>query len=148
MPMRPPRHDPRAAFKGVPVHNPKTNRQQGRYLHTGSSQWRAIRKAQLERFPLCECGQPANEVDHIKGDTSRNLIGIDLSSKCKECHSVKTARDEHFKRTGKHLPVKGCDADGYPLDPAHGWNEKSLGRLDSRHDLPSSRARPQDLSDG
>lgn len=67
-------------------------------MHTDTAQWRAIRTAQLERFPLCaHCGQPANEVDHIEGDTSRNLIGIDLQSLCKPCHSRKTLAERDGK---------------------------------------------------
>jgi 5-methylcytosine-specific restriction endonuclease McrA len=118
------------------VHNPKPSRQQGRYLHTGSAQWRAIRKAQLEQFPLCaDCGQPANEVDHIEGDTSRNVIGVDLASLCKPCHSLRTSGGDRNR---------GCDANGNPLDPNHHWNrERSLGRFDSRHVAQPSRTRPQ-----
>lgn len=92
-------------------------RQKARYLTTSSARWRAIRKAQLERFPLCaHCGEPANEADHIESDTSRNVVGVDLQSLCKPCHSRKTAG----------LGVRGCDADGWPLDPNHRW-KKSLG---------------------
>ena len=101
-------------------------RQKRRYLRTDSAQWRAIRKAQLERFPLCEdCNGPANEVDHNTNDTSRNLIGVELSSLCKPCHSYRTAARE------RGLPmVRGCDANGFPLDPNHPWNtEKSLEGL-------------------
>lgn len=109
-------------------------RNRARYLPTNCAQWRAIRAAQLERFPLCEhCGEPANEVDHREGDTSKNLIGLDLASLCKPCHSSKTAG-------GK---VKGCDADGRPLDPGHHWNEKSLDGLSPRSDAPPSRAQPR-----
>jgi 5-methylcytosine-specific restriction endonuclease McrA len=62
-------------------------------------QWQAIRKAQLERYPLCaHCGLPANEVDHIEGDTSKNIIGIDLQSLCKPCHSRKTGLDRMKNR--------------------------------------------------
>lgn len=103
--------------------NPATERQRRRYLHTGSAQWRAIRKLQLERFPLCEdCERAglvtaAHEVDHNTGDTSRNMIGIELSSLCKPCHSSRTARRERGLPT-----VIGCDADGWPLCPNHYWN--------------------------
>jgi 5-methylcytosine-specific restriction endonuclease McrA len=66
-------------------------RHRRRYLSLNTVQWRAIRKAQLERFPLCaHCGQPANEVDHIENDSRKNLIGRDLQSLCKSCHSRKT----------------------------------------------------------
>lgn len=100
---------------------PTYDRQSTRYLHTGSKQWRSIRRAQLERFPLCEdCNEPANEVDHNTGDTSRNLIGIELSSLCKPCHSRRTAARER----GEVPRIIGCDVDGWPLDPNHPWNDE------------------------
>lgn len=109
--------------------NPATERQRRRYLHTGSARWRAIRRLQLERFPLCEdCHRDglvtvANEVDHNTGDTSRNLVGIELSSLCKSCHSSRTARRE------RGLPsVIGCDVDGWPLCPNHAWSKFSQNR--------------------
>ncbi len=90
-------------------------RQRARYLPTNSARWRAIRAAQLERFPLCaHCGEPANEVDHIAGDTSRNAIGTELQSLCKPCHS---------RKTNGH-GIVGCDVNGWPLDPAHHWQRR------------------------
>ena len=89
------------------------DRQRSRYLHTGSARWREIRKLQLQRFPVCEdCERDgmvtvANEVDHNTGDTARNLIGIELSSLCKSCHSRRTARRERGLPT-----VIGCGVDG------------------------------------
>ena len=129
MPMRPPKHDPHAWMKGrnIPVHKP-ASRQQGRFLHTGSKQWRTIREVQLQRFPLCEdceaigVSTPATEADHNTNDTSRNMVGVELSSLCKPCHSTRTARRERGLPT-----VYGCDVDGLPLDPNHPWRrEKSL----------------------
>lgn len=89
--------------------------QRDRYLHTGAKQWRAIRATQLALYPLCEdCGQLANEVDHNTNDTSRNLVGVELSSLCKPCHSRRTVR-----RMRGLTAVVGCDADGMPHDPLH-----------------------------
>ncbi len=67
----------------------------------------------------------ATDVDHSDNDASNNersnLVGL-----CHQHHSEKTARHEHYKRTGVWLPVKGCDVHGMPLDPNHAWNrEKS-----------------------
>ena len=113
------------------------DRQATRYLHTGSVQWRAIRKAQLERFPLCQdCNGVAREVDHNTGDTSQNRIGVDLSSLCKPCHSTRTAT----RQRGREPIIRGCDVNGWPLDPSHPWNkEKSL------ETEPDWHARPVDL---
>ena len=95
------------------------NRQRDRFLHTGSKAWSTIRQAQLARYPQCEdCGELAIEVDHNTNDTSRNLVGVELSSLCKPCHSRRTARRM------RGLPaIAGCDADGLPLDPLHPWNK-------------------------
>lgn len=100
----------------------------GRTLALNSAAWRKLRALVLREQPICpECermGQytAANEVDHIDNDASNNdrsnLIGL-----CKTHHSQKTARHEHFKRTGQWLPVKGCDINGIPLDPNHHWNK-------------------------
>ena len=145
MPAKLPTHRPAKAVPDARVKEQDRARHAGRYLPYRGKQWQSIRRAQLERFPLCAvCGVAANEVDHIERDTSKNVIGVDLASLCKSCHSYKTADDEFFARTGKHLPVKGCDIHGWPLDPHHHWNrEKSLGRLDRNTDTQASRAQPR-----
>lgn len=80
------------------------DRQRRRMLPTNSSQWRKIRKAQLEREPLCEdCGAAANEVDHRNGDTFNNLPS-NLASKCKPCHSAKTWRENREQLAGGDTP--------------------------------------------
>lgn len=104
-----------------------TDRQRRRFLHTGSAQWRAIRKQVLDREPLCRIckaigwATPATEVDHIHGDTADNRLDS-LQPLCKRCHSEKTERDEHYRTTGEWKPLKGCDANGWPIDPRHSWN--------------------------
>jgi hypothetical protein len=63
----------------------------------------------------------ATEVDHIDNDPTNNTRG-NLQSLCKPCHSAKTMAELH----GRAITVKGCDANGMPLDPHHPWNvEKS-----------------------
>jgi 5-methylcytosine-specific restriction endonuclease McrA len=106
MPAKIKQHQPNRLLPDHQQRQRARERQGRRFLPTWSAQWRAIRKAQLERFPLCvDCGEPANEVDHIEGDTSRNLVGIDLASRCKPCHSRKTAGGS---------VARGCDVDGTP----------------------------------
>jgi 5-methylcytosine-specific restriction protein A len=79
---------------------PAVYRQQARLLPTNSAEWRRIRAAQLEAEPLCrECAKrgyvrAANEVDHIEGDTTKNVVMVDLQSLCKPCHSRKTAAED------------------------------------------------------
>ena len=93
-------HRPRRPLANTVLNEQKRRRESKRFLHTGSAQWRAIRKAQLEREPLCrDCGAPANEVDHINGDTANNLPS-NLASMCKSCHSAKTWRENHGQLTG------------------------------------------------
>ena len=101
--------------------NAATERQRRRFLHTGSAQWRAIREQVLGREPLCrDCAAgghvtPATEVDHQDNDTANNALS-NLAPLCKPCHSHRTAcRDAGTL-------FKGCDVNGYPLDPRHPWN--------------------------
>jgi len=56
----------------------------------------------LARDPLCNCNQPATEVDHIVpksaggSDSMENLQGL-----CKPCHSRKTAYEGRWEHTSK-----------------------------------------------
>jgi hypothetical protein len=63
----------------------------------------------------------ATDVDHIDNDPTNNERS-NLASLCHACHSAKTMAELH----GRTVTVKGCDANGMPLDPRHPWNlEKS-----------------------
>lgn len=87
-----------------------------------TQRWLRVRKRQLAREPLCrECGQPATDVDHI---TPRSRGGApydpgNLQSLCASHHSIKTSA---FDTQGKDWTARGCDENGYPLDPTHPWN--------------------------
>lgn len=71
--------------------------------------WRRVRAAVLADDPFCyACGEPANEVDHIDGD-SRNNRRENLRSACKPCHSRRTARDQGFARVSSRPPIAGTD---------------------------------------
>jgi 5-methylcytosine-specific restriction enzyme A len=96
-----------------------------RHPFYNSAAWKKIRLAKLARNPLCEkclCIK-ATDVDHIcsirtGGDP---LAWDNLQSLCHACHSAKTF---FIERMGKdRVPVKGCRADGTPLDPLHHWNK-------------------------
>lgn len=119
--------------------NAATERQRRRFLNTGSKQWRAIRQMVLDREPLCRYCKargivtPATEVDHIHRDTSDNRLEA-LQPLCKSCHSEKTAAEAEGRL------MKGCDVNGYPLDPRHPWNAN-----ENRHD-PGRRSTPPQLS--
>ncbi len=101
---------------------------------TRGRRWMAIRKRILARDPTCrECRKHGRTalaivVDHVKGlaeggtDDEDNLQGL-----CGDCHDAKTAA-EAARAQGRPPPrVKGCDADGNPLDPDHAWNRPRLG---------------------
>ena len=115
--------------------NAATERQRRRFLHTGSKQWRAIRQMVLDREPLCRYCKargivtPATEVDHIHRDTSDNRLEA-LQPLCKSCHSEKTAAEVEGRM------MKGCDVNGWPIDPRHPWNIESsnVSREENRHD--------------
>jgi 5-methylcytosine-specific restriction endonuclease McrA len=86
--------------------NEQTRRRQAsRFLATNSAQWRKIRKAVLEREPLCRsCGAAANEVDHIDGNTANNLPS-NLAALCKPCHSAKTIAENRGELSRHDTPA-------------------------------------------
>ena len=61
----------------------------------------------------------ATVVDHIephKGDPELFWDEDNWQGLCKPCHDGAKAE---LERTGR---IRGCDADGLPLDPGHHWN--------------------------
>lgn len=90
--------------------------------------WQRIRAQRLrDDKGLCRyCKQmgrivPAVVVDHIKAHRGDRELAFDYDntqSLCADCH------DRHAQAKDKGLPVAGCDADGYPLDPTHPWGDK------------------------
>ena len=125
--------------------------------------WKRLRRAKLDAQPTCEpCSTAgrltiANTVDHRVPISAGGpaLPGLDgLTSMCGPCHSAKTARGSEAGavRTARALqPRRGCDADGWPLDPAHPWNGgKSLGADASKTAVPlhAQLVSDRDGSDG
>ena len=90
-----------------------------------SRAWRKRAMRQLADEPMCRiCASQrrvtaATVADHIephRGDSEQFWNGS-LQSLCAPCHSgPKQVQD----RTGV---LRGCDADGTPLDPGHPWRE-------------------------
>ena len=74
------------------------------------SNWQRIRKAHLKKHPTCvDCGNRATEVDHAiplaNGGTNDES---NLRSRCKSCHSRKTARlDGGFGNAKRIIRGKG-----------------------------------------
>jgi 5-methylcytosine-specific restriction enzyme A len=92
-----------------------------------TQRWQRLRKLKLQLHPLCEVClrvgriEPAFAVDHRKpinagGDPYPALDA--LASLCERCHNSKT-RSEQLGETDWF--TKGCDVNGYPLDPRHPW---------------------------
>jgi 5-methylcytosine-specific restriction protein A len=94
------------------------------WYHT--TQWRALRKMQLDEFPLCifclHIGRevPANTVDHKiehKGNWDLFIDRNNHQSLCASCHSK-------FKKIQEKSGILlGCDINGVPVDSNHLWNK-------------------------
>lgn len=90
-----------------------------------TKRWHRLRWYQLQGEPLCRfCAAlghvtEATVVDHKKphkGDEELFFDPDNLQSLCKTCHDSTKQRQE------KSGYLAGCDADGWPLDPASHWN--------------------------
>ena len=87
--------------------------------------WKRAREAQLHRQPLCElCLErhrttEAKVVNHRqphKGNMTLFLDPENLQSACAPCHDGPV---QSYERTGR---MRGCDANGVPLDASHHWS--------------------------
>ena len=89
--------------------------------------WKRIRHYQLSAHPMCVMCRAIGRIeaatvcDHItphKGDVEKFFAGP-FQSLCKACHDgAKQSQD----KTGK---VRGCDANGNPLDASHHWHQNA-----------------------
>jgi 5-methylcytosine-specific restriction enzyme A len=86
--------------------------------------WKHARATQLARQPLCELclergiTRAATVVNHRqphKGDMTLFLDPKNLQSVDSDCHDGPI---QSYERTGR---MRGCDADGVPLDKGHHW---------------------------
>src|SRR5262245_55674339 len=90
--------------------------------------WRALRKAALARdggrCVVVGCRRPATHVDHI---LSRRRGGADalqnLRSLCAHHDAQIKERPDGRRGCDGEPVVKGCDRDGWPLDPGHWWRK-------------------------
>ena len=91
-----------------------------------TARWQRLRKAKLSEAPLCQTCEHrgrkvvAEHVDHVVaikqgGPAFPAMDG--LRALCPPCHSIKTNALD--RAGGKGVAIKGCDADGLPLDPDH-----------------------------
>ena len=70
------------------------------FYHT--SEWRRVRDSYHKRNPNCKmCGQPGNQVDHIKPIRAggKKLDAKNLQTLCGKCHYKKTQKDKKRWRT-------------------------------------------------
>jgi 5-methylcytosine-specific restriction enzyme A len=89
--------------------------------------WQRLRDVKLRTNRLCEmCLEQgrleiATAVDHkiaiASGGDAFPPLDM-LMSCCASCHNRKTRVVEQL---GQELTIKGCDANGMPLDPDHPW---------------------------
>jgi 5-methylcytosine-specific restriction enzyme A len=86
--------------------------------------WATLRTRVLAEQPLCRCGAPATEVDHIMAkafggtDDRSNLRGV-----CHRCHIDKTATDS---RLGKARKAAGSSSfPRIPLEERTSWTTTS-----------------------
>jgi len=97
------------------------------YLH--NTRWRKLRAWHLMQHPLCVlCAQlgrttAGNTVDHIKPHSGPDdpLLWdpTNLQTLCRPCHS------RHKQSADRRGVMRGCDANGEPLDRAnHHWFKK------------------------
>jgi 5-methylcytosine-specific restriction protein A len=100
-----------------------------------TTQWQRLRKYQLSEHPLCEAClrkglvRSGNHVDHrvpiSAGGAAFPQVGTGLATLCASCHSQKTARGPEAGGAKTTRPLqsrRGCDINGWPLDPTHPWN--------------------------
>jgi hypothetical protein len=95
--------------------------------------WRELRKARLamDRYQCVVegCNQRAVVVDHVitrppvpypcEHDTIENTRSLCRSHDC-QAKEQRTGSTNSRRNDGT-FRVKGCDLDGWPLDPKHGW---------------------------
>lgn len=107
------------------------------------ARWQSARLTYLQAHPFCElCRQagrglvPATVVDHIKPHRMGEAIASGSADQirsaqalfwdrgnwqplCKPCHD---GAKQSFERTGR---MRGCNADGTPIDPGHHWRQST-----------------------
>ncbi len=112
-----------------------------------SAAWRRLRKAKLAQDPLCQyCGEKAaSQVDHALSIENGGdpFAWENLRSACVACHSRKTYYIEVLGRD--RVPVKGCRADGTPLDPEHHWNRNTSAQAQAMNIDPEPFKREKNL---
>ena len=89
--------------------------------------WRRRRDQQLRAERLCRACRKEQRVteatvaDHIERATDEHSFWTGpLQSLCATHHASKRQAESNGKAW---RPRMGCDANGWPIDPEHGWNK-------------------------
>ena len=92
-----------------------------------TQRWQRLRKLKLQTNPLCETClkqhriEPATVVDHIVAINAGGAAYPALDELCSQCVSCHNSKSRIVEQLGRPLTVRGCDVNGYPLDPNHPW---------------------------
>ena len=89
--LRPGCPNPRASRGYCRAHTPTRNNTDQRRIYN-SKRWTLTRRHQLDRHPLCECGEIATDVHHLKdlADGGNPWSPDNLQSLCHACHATIT----------------------------------------------------------
>ena len=97
-----------------------------------TARWKHTRRYYLQLNPICEVCKTldkvraATQVDHVTAmaEGGAPYAMDNLMALCQQHHSRKTVlRDRGFGNAPSKKPlIKGCRADGRPIDPGHHWN--------------------------
>jgi 5-methylcytosine-specific restriction endonuclease McrA len=102
----------------------------------GSPEWLALREQCFRRdgfrCVVLGCRTPTQELtcDHVQA-RPRGAMGLTSQDTLSNLRTLCGPHDRSVKelangqrRNGGRLAVRGCDADGRPLDPSHPWNRR------------------------
>lgn len=113
----------------------------GRTLALDGKAWRDLRAYVLSCEPLCRhCTaegktMAATDVDHRDNDPTNNDL-VNLMPLCHQHHSLKTAAEMR----GLDYTLRGCLANGVPVDPDHEWNKSPATDGHQPTGIPCSNA--------
>ena len=88
-----------------------------------SHDWHKVRQYKIRLNPCCEiCEQHdidtiATVVHHIKEITTHPELRLTMSNLVSLCWN-------HHEEVHGRLKISGCDVDGLPLSPGHGWHRE------------------------
>ena len=100
------------------------------HLYT-TARWRRLRAGVLMREPLCRYCKALGRItassicDHIephRGDVAKFWSGP-FQALCKTCHD---GTKQQLEKGGR---LRGCNPDGWPIDPNHHWQGEGESKV-------------------